>query len=63
MSEAMEVPFLGSIPLDPQLAFASDKGASIHEGDGKPGEAQAAIQRLISALLDQIGEAAPNTSW
>ena len=48
MCKSMGVPFLGSIPLDPKLAFAADKGQSIHEGDG---EAKAAIHSLIDKIL------------
>ena len=62
MCESMGVPFLGSIPMDPRLATAADKGLSIHETEGSPGEAQAAIQRLISTLLDKLGETAPQIS-
>lgn len=49
MCESMGVPYLGAIPLDPKLAFAGDKGQSIHEGEG--GEAQLAIQSLIDKIL------------
>lgn len=51
MCESMGVPFLGSIPMDPRLALAADKGASIHEMEG---EAQQAIQTIIDALLAKL---------
>jgi len=51
MCESMGVPFLGSIPLDPGLAAASDSGASIHDASG---EAKIAIQALIDKVLGSL---------
>jgi len=50
MAKRMDVPFLGQIPLDPQIVQSSDEGRPFiyHHQDT---EAAAAFQKIVEPLL------------
>jgi ATP-binding protein involved in chromosome partitioning len=52
LAAKLGVPLLGSIPLDPSLAAASDEGRPVAAGDGP-------LAEHFAALADRVVEAAP----
>jgi Mrp family chromosome partitioning ATPase len=58
LAEAMSVPFLGQVPLDPQLSRAAEEGRSAFEGAGGAGRSGAlpALRTVIDGVLAAVGE-------
>lgn len=54
MAADMQVPFLGSVPLDPALSRAGEEGRSVFEG-GNSGSSAPALQAIIDKLLAATG--------
>ncbi|OWM71464.1 cytosolic Fe-S cluster assembly factor NBP35 [Punica granatum] len=54
MCQEMGVPFLGKVPLDPQLCKAAEEGRSCFE-DQKCGISAPALKRIIDKLLENPG--------
>ncbi|KAH9598520.1 Flagellum site-determining protein YlxH/ Fe-S cluster assembling factor NBP35 [Trypanosoma melophagium] len=58
LAEMYEVEFLGSIPIDPMLSIAEDKGQSfITSEEGEKSETVAAVTFTINAILKQVERA------
>ena len=55
MAMEMNVPFLGSIPIDPQLVEASDKGVPFVSEYSKT-ETAKAFEGVVQAFLTGLGE-------
>lgn len=55
MAMEMNVPFLGSIPIDPQLVEASDKGVPFVSEYSKT-ETAKAFEKVVQAFLTGLGE-------
>ena len=58
------VPFLGRVPLDPAIAAAAERGASLfddahtaHAGAGGTGASYAAVRAVVDGVRAAIGEA------
>jgi hypothetical protein len=58
------VPFLGRVPLDPAIAAAAERGASLfddahtaHAGAGGKGASYAAVRAVVDGVRAAIGEA------
>ena len=51
MATSMQVPFLGRVPLDPELARASEEG---HAAFPRGGPATAALEAVVDRLLDIV---------
>ncbi|KAF3598575.1 hypothetical protein F2Q69_00037848 [Brassica cretica] len=60
MCREMGVPFLGSVPLDPQLCKAAEQGKSCFEGDNKCSVSAPAlksiIEKVVALIKDEDGE-------
>lgn len=54
MCSEMEVPFLGKVPLDPQLCKAAEEGRSCF-GDNKCGASGPALRRIIDKVVAALG--------
>lgn len=52
MCSAMQVPFLGSVPMDAALSRAGEEGVSVFEGASVP--SQAALRAIINALQKRV---------
>jgi ATP-binding protein involved in chromosome partitioning len=57
MAKDMRVPFLGAIPIDPQVVSACDAGRSVMESMAGS-ETAPAFDRIIQQLVERIGGAA-----
>lgn len=53
MCKEMGVPFLGSVPLDPRIASASELGKSLFEGESGKAQVSPAVTAL-RAIIDKI---------
>lgn len=54
LAEEMDIPFLGSVPLDPRIGMACDYGESFF--DSYPDSpACRALKRVVTGLADQLG--------
>lgn len=54
MCREMDVPFLGKVPLDPQLCKAAEEGRSCF-GDQKCGVSASALKKIIERLIQNQG--------
>ncbi|XP_008442190.1 cytosolic Fe-S cluster assembly factor NBP35 [Cucumis melo] len=54
MCREMDVPFLGKVPLDPQLCKAAEEGRSCF-GDQKCGVSASALKKIIEKLIQNQG--------
>ena len=54
MCREMGVPFLGSVPLDPQLCKAAEQGKSCFEGDNKCSVSAPALKSIIEKVVALI---------
>jgi Mrp family chromosome partitioning ATPase/predicted Fe-Mo cluster-binding NifX family protein len=64
MAEEMNVPFLGAIPLEPELVVSGDKGTPIVQTHPHSGAAQAfgrIVRTLLEPELDSTGPVLPGT--
>ena len=52
-AEELSVPFLGAIPLDPEVAPLGDEGIAFVE---KGTAAMESFEKVVDGILDQIGE-------
>jgi ATP-binding protein involved in chromosome partitioning len=58
-AEELGVPFLGSIPLDPEMSRAGDEGRPYiltSEGEGEPHPAKARLYEIMENLVKVVGE-------
>ncbi|ORC87647.1 putative nucleotide-binding protein [Trypanosoma theileri] len=63
LAEMYEVEFLGSIPIDPMLSIAEDKGQSfITTEESEKSETVAAVTFTINAILKQVERASQQTT-
>jgi Mrp family chromosome partitioning ATPase len=54
LAEEMEVPFLGSIPIDPGIVTAGDAGSPAFDGDET--DASRAFDKVVGSILEKHGE-------
>lgn len=61
IAQDMEIPFLGSIPIDPDIAWAGDRGSPFLEqfADSRTAEI---MNRVVAPLLSLISAKGPNRS-
>ena len=65
MAAEFGVPFLGRVPLDPAIAAAAERGASLFDdahtghdaGAGGAGASYAAVRAVVDGVRAAIGEA------
>jgi hypothetical protein len=58
MCADFSVPFLGRVPLDPAIAAAAERGASVFDEDSfEKGAAFAAVRAVVNRVRAAVGEA------
>ena len=53
LAEEMHMPYLGAIPIDPEVVALADRGALIGEGD-KGGPARDAMDKIVSRIVASL---------
>lgn len=56
MAKDMQVPFLGRVPMDPELGKAAEEGKSFSEYKPRHPSSQVALRKVVEATAKALGE-------
>jgi Mrp family chromosome partitioning ATPase len=56
MCADMSVPFLGKVPMDPELSHAGETGVSLFDSGDSNGKAVRAVSMIVNSVLRAVGE-------